>query len=104
MEPMGDVINSPMAGADCAIPEGKEDFEIYCCYNCGRLISCEQEAAAMKSGVVCSCGSVRYRPVKVLDAEPNEAGDYVVTGRYGEKVVLAKATFEAAYRPLEVSA
>ncbi len=85
-----------------AIPDGKEDFDLYNCHSCGRLITREQELAAYKTGIVCECGSTRYRPVKTVNAEPNLNGDYVVTGRYGEKVTLPKAEFEATYKQPEV--
>jgi DNA-directed RNA polymerase subunit RPC12/RpoP len=98
---MEDMIYS---GGNCAIPEGSEEFELYCCNNCGRLISKDDEARALKTGIVCSCGSVRYRPPKLVDALPNAAGDYVVTGRYGEQVTIAKDVFEEAFKPVEVAA
>ena len=81
-----------------AMPQYKEEFELYCCNSCGHLISAEQEKEAMRTGIVCSCGSVRYRPTKNVNAEPNEAGDYIVTGRYGETVIIAKDVFEAVYK------
>jgi|SRR6185503_20899848 len=88
-------------GMTCQIPEGKEDFELYCCNSCGRLITPEEERKAYSTGILCSCGSVRYRPTKIVNAEPNEAGDYVVTGRYGETAIIAKAIFEEAYRTVD---
>ncbi len=87
-----------------AVPEGKDEFELYCCVSCGKLISVEQEREAMRTGILCSCGSLRYRPTKVIEAEQDANGDYVITGRYGETVTLAKAIVEANYKSREVPA
>jgi predicted RNA-binding Zn-ribbon protein involved in translation (DUF1610 family) len=88
-------------GSTIHIPEGKEDFDLYCCNSCGRLITREDEKRAFSTGIVCPCGSVRYRPTKVVDAEPNADGDYVVTGRYGETAIIGRVLFEETYKPME---
>ena len=91
-----------MEDLTCAIPEGKEDYILYACNSCGRLFDTEAETKSIKTGAVCECGSTRYRPTKNIDAVQNEAGDYVVNGRYNENIVIPKAVFESVYKPAEV--
>jgi len=48
-------------GMTCAVAAGKDEYDLYVCHACGRLITPEDERKAMTTGVVCPCGSTPHQ-------------------------------------------
>lgn len=87
-----------------AMPPGKVDFELYSCFFCGRLLSPEQEKKAFKTGILCVCGSNKYRAAKSFQAEQLPNGDYLCKGPFGEEVTVSKEAFEEAFETSDTAA
>ncbi|RPJ54957.1 MAG: hypothetical protein EHM23_27685 [Acidobacteria bacterium] len=43
----------------------KDDYDFYACDKCGRLITLLDERESRRTGVLCPCGSRKYRPTNM---------------------------------------